>query len=103
MLSKAFGKPSPTLVVVLLQMCENDTATGAFDVKLREANAVVRRSAGRNGGSNLYDGKNMVVFGQAAGFLPLTSGTFWSHSLVSALMTPSDCTLPATVVSSPVT
>ncbi len=36
--------------------------------------------------------KIRLFSGNADGFLPRTSGTFWSHLLCSASMTPSDCT-----------
>jgi hypothetical protein len=47
-----------------LAMTEDSDATCTFEgLVCREANAVVRRSARRNGRSNLHDGKNVIVIG----------------------------------------
>jgi hypothetical protein len=50
-------------------MSEDSDATCTFDVKCREADAVVRRSARRNGRSDLHDGKNVIVLGKCGGVL----------------------------------
>jgi hypothetical protein len=58
------GPAAPPGAVFLLVMTEDSDATCTFDVKwCRVANAVVRRSARRNGRSNLHDGKNVIVLG----------------------------------------
>ena len=57
------GEPAARRIAaaLLFVMCKNSDTTRTLYVKLREANAVVRRSSRRNSRINLHDGKDVII------------------------------------------